>query len=181
MPSELFESVKIARERVAVLIGKGGKTKQKLERLTGTKISVDSATGDVELQGKEEGAENFYNAVNVVKAVGRGFSPENAFLLLDPEYLLDVIKISDVSSGSESAITVKKGRVIGKHGYARERIERETESRIAVHGKTVAVIGKPESIEIARKAIEMLLQGAEHSTIFRFLQRRRIGETKFSI
>lgn len=181
MPSQLFESIKIPRERLGALIGKKGKEKKRLEELTGVKLSIDSETGEVELQGNEANAENFYNAVNVVKAIGRGFSPQNAELLLGEKYLLDVIKISDVVSGSKAAIAIKKGRVIGRRGKVRETIERETDSKISVMGKTIAVIAKPAEMLTTRKAIEMLLQGAEHSTIFKFLQRHRIGGKKFSI
>jgi ribosomal RNA assembly protein len=178
---QLVEIVRIPKERVGALIGSGGETKQKLQQLAGVKISVDSETGEVELQGKAENAENFYNAVNVVKAIGRGFSPQNAMLLLGQDFLLDVIKVSDIVSGGEKTIKTRKGRVIGRHGKAREIIERETDSKIAVFGKTVAIIAKPEEMPVVRKAVEMLLQGAEHSTIFRFLQKKRIEEKKFSI
>ncbi len=181
MPSELVELVKIPKERVGALIGPGGKTKQKLQQLAGVKISVDSETGEVELQGKPESAENFYNAANVVKAIGRGFSPQNALLLLEQDYLLDVIKVSDIVSGGEKTIKTRKGRVIGRHGKAREIIERETDSKIVVLGKTVAIIARPEEMQTARKAVEMLLEGAEHSTIYKLLQRKRSEEKKFSI
>lgn len=181
MPDDLFDSVKIPRERVAVLIGKEGKTKGKIERLTGVKISVDSGSGEVEIEGKEAGAMNFYSTVNIVRAVGRGFSPENAMLLLDEGMLLDVIKVSDIAGGSERAMAVKKGRVIGRQGAARERIEQATDCKIAVQGKTIGIIGSNEGVEVARKAVEMLLQGAEHKKIFRFLERRKLAGEKFSI
>ena len=181
MPSELFETIKIPKERLAVLIGKEGKIKRKLERLASVKINVDSKTGDIEVEGLDTNAENFYNAVNAVKAVGRGFSPENAFLLIGGSHILDIMKVSDITGGSERAMTVKKGRVIGKQGSARERIEKETGTKISVQGKTIAILGESESIETARKAVEMLLQGANHKTIFKFLEREHLQERKFSI
>ncbi|MBN2067342.1 MAG: RNA-processing protein [Candidatus Diapherotrites archaeon] len=180
MPYELFETVKMPKSRVAVLIGSRGKTKRKLEELSSVKIGVDSETGDVEVEGKGN-AENFYSAVNAVKAIGRGFSPENAMLLIGGDCLLEVIKVSDVIGGGQADQKAKKGRVIGRQGTARETIERETGSKISVMGKTISIIAGPESMETTRRAVEMLLRGANHSTIFKFLEKEKAQGRKFSI
>jgi len=181
LPSELFESIRIPKERIGALIGKSGKEKKRLEGLSGVKLEIDSESGEVEVQGHGANAENFYSAVNVVKAIGRGFSPENAMLLIGRDYLLDIIKVSDIVGGSEKALATKRGRVIGRGGKARETIERETNSKISVMGKTIAIIARPDDIEAVRRAVEMLLQGANHSMIYKFLQRRRLEGKKFSI
>ena len=59
----------------------------------------------------------------------------------------------------ENAVTVfhiesdeMKGRIIGKDGRSREQIEHMTDCEISVLGKTVALIGLPEQIKIARNA-----------------------------
>jgi len=38
---------RISAERIGVLIGPEGTTKERLQKATGTRISVDSTTGDV--------------------------------------------------------------------------------------------------------------------------------------
>ena len=38
---------RIPRERIAVLIGKGGETRKSIEEATGAKLHVDSTTGEV--------------------------------------------------------------------------------------------------------------------------------------
>ncbi|HNJ81582.1 MAG TPA: RNA-processing protein, partial [Methanoregulaceae archaeon] len=48
-----------------------------------------------------------------------------------------------------------------------------TECEISVFGKTVAIIGLPEQIKIARSAVDMLLQGLPHEMVFSFLERKR--------
>jgi len=176
----LFETVRIPKERIGVLIGSEGKVKRRLEKLAGVVIEVDSETGDVEIEGKENTA-NFYDAVNAVKAIGRGFSPENAFALLGEEMLLEIIKVSDVVGGSEKAIQTKKARVIGTGGRAREAIENATGAKISVLGKTVAIIGNPESVGLARKGVEMLLSGSTHKKAMDFLNRERKGMEKFTL
>ena len=52
---------------------------------------------------------------------------------------------------------------------------------ISVFGKTVAIIGRPDGIERARKAVEMLLEGANHSTVYRFLDSRALEEHRFEL
>ena len=180
MPSELFETVKIPKERIGVLIGTQGKTKRKLEKLAGIVLEVDSETGTIGIQGKENAA-NFYDSVSVIKAIGRGFSPEAAFALFDENTLLEIIKISDIVGGSEKAIHTKKARIIGTEGRAREAIENATDVKISVFGKTVAIIGDYESVELARKVIEMLLQGAQHKKAMEFLRKEKAGMEKFTI
>ncbi len=180
MLSELFETVKIPKERIGVLIGTEGKTKRKLEKLAGIVLEVDSKTGNIGIQGKENAA-NFYDSVSVVKAIGRGFSPKAAFALFDENTLLEIIKISDIVGGSEKAIHTKKARIIGTEGRAREAIENATGAKISVFGKTIAIIGKYEEVELARKAIEMLLQGAQHKKTMDFLRKEKAGMEKFTI
>jgi len=48
-----------------------------------------------------------------------------------------------------------------------------TGTEISVYGKTVAIIGLPEQVEIARKAVEMLIQGVPHETVYAFLDRKK--------
>jgi len=181
LPSGFFEIVKIPRSRIGALVGKEGETKRRIEKLANVKIGVDSETGDIEINGKPSDALNFYNAASIVKAVGRGFSPEKALLLLDSEFMLDVIKVSDIAGNSENAIKTKKGRVIGRGGMARKAIEKETGANIAVFGKTISVVGNADSVQKARRAIEMLLRGARHSSVEDFLRKRSAEERKFTI
>ena len=44
---------------------------------------------------------------------------------------------------------------------------------MSVYGTTVGLIGQVEAVEVARKAIDMLLRGSEHATVYRFLERSR--------
>ena len=174
------ESIKIPKERIAVLIGSKCVTRNKIENLTKTVLEIDSKSGEVDVEAKEEEL-NFYNALNIIKAIGRGFAPEKAFLLLDSEYFLDVIDLTQEIGKSAKQMEIKKGRIIGKRGKARESIERSTNTFISVYGKTVSIIGKPEEVENARKAIEMLLEGAKHSSVLGFLERKQRESRKFEL
>jgi ribosomal RNA assembly protein len=42
-----------------------------------------------------------------------------------------------------------------------------------VYGKTVSLIGYPEQNAVARKGIDMLLKGAAHGPVYKFLEKNR--------
>lgn len=167
---EFIAELKIPKERVAVLIGVNGVTKRRIEKLTKTKLEVDSKEGDVLVHG-EDGLD-IYETREIIKAIGRGFNPEIALKLLDMDYNLEIIRISDYSNSKNTEIRMK-GRLIGTGGKTRRAIEELTETYISIYGKTISIIGKIESSNAAKRAIIMLLQGAPHSTAYNWLERKR--------
>ncbi|MDO8625628.1 MAG: KH domain-containing protein, partial [Candidatus Diapherotrites archaeon] len=72
------EMVRIPHERVGAVVGKNGASKKQIEKATTTRINVDSDAGEIKIKGNEKNPIGFYNATNIVKAIGRGFSPEKA-------------------------------------------------------------------------------------------------------
>lgn len=167
---EFTYELKIPKERIAVLIGKDGETKQELEEITKTKLNVDSKEGDVTLTGED--SINLYALREVVKAIGRGFNPDIARLLLKQDYVLEVLPLMDYVK-SKNHLERVKGRVIGANGKSRETIEQLTETFICIYGKTISIIGLPEDIVSSKKAIESLLQGSPHSNVYRWLEKNR--------
>ncbi|MBR9690514.1 RNA-processing protein [Candidatus Woesearchaeota archaeon] len=166
---EFAYELKIPKERVAVLIGKDGEIKKKIEEETKSKIDVDSKEGDVEIQG--ENALLLYCARDIVRAIGRGFNPDVAMLLLKQDYSFELISVSDYVG--ENHMVRIKGRVIGKDGKSRKLIEEMAECSLCVYGKTVGIIGTHENIGSAKRAVESLLSGSTHSAVYKFLERRR--------
>lgn len=167
---EFNYDLKIPKDRIAVLIGKEGFVKQELESQTGINIDVDSKEGDVKLKG--ENSLNLYALKEVVLAVGRGFNPDIAQLLLKQDYVLDIIPLLDYVKNKGHLDRIK-GRVIGAKGKSRSTIESLTDTFISVYGKTIAIIGRSENVISAKKAIESLLQGSPHSNVYRFLEKNR--------
>jgi len=164
--------LRIPMERVGVLIGKGGETKREIEERTGVKIEVNSETGEVQIISYEDPAE-VLRAMNIIRAIGRGFSPERAFKLLEDELMsLDIIDLSEYARNRNDLERIK-GRIIGRGGRTREIMEELTGALISVYGKTVAIIGYPEQIQIVRRAIMMLVDGAPHGAVYAYLERMR--------
>ena len=91
------EYLKIPRERVGVLIGKNGITKDEIENLTKTDIDIDSDAGSIAISPTEETEDplSVWKARYIVKAIGRGFNPEVSIKLMDDETLLEIINLPD--------------------------------------------------------------------------------------
>ena len=174
--AQYSNELKIPKERVAILIGKKGEAKKELEERTKTKIIVDSKEGDIFLSGND--ALSLFDVVEVIKAIGRGFNPDIAFLILKQDYVFELINMNDFAKTKNDSVRLK-GRVIGSEGKSRNTIEELTETNISVYGKTIGIIGLQENVASARKAIESLLSGSPHSNVFRFLEKnRRIIKSK---
>lgn len=165
---EFSYTLRIPKERIAVLIGIKGKIKKELEEQTSTRMSVDSTEGEVTIKGKD--SLSLFTLREVVRAIGRGFNPEIAMLLLKQDYLLEVIPLSDYTAEKNHQQRLK-GRVIGSDGRSREVMERLTDTFISVYGKTISIIGLPDHVGTTRRAIDMLLKGSMHSTVFRVLEK----------
>jgi ribosomal RNA assembly protein len=52
-------------------------------------------------------------------------------------------------------------------------MEELTDTNVSVYGHTISIIGNVEQVQVAREAIQMLIEGSLHSTVYRFLHRKR--------
>ncbi len=167
-------SLKIPKNRIGVLIGKNGEVKKEIEEKTGAELDINSKTGLVEIDTREvEDPILSMKIEDVVKAIGRGFNPEKAMEILRDDVNFDLLDIRDWVGKSSNAVRRMRGRVIGKDGRTRELIEELSETYVSVKGNTVGIIGQPMEMKIARRAVVMLLEGAEHATVYKFLEGKR--------
>jgi len=168
------EYLKIPRERVGVLIGKNGITKDEIENLTKTDINIDSDTGSIAISPTEETEDPLavWKSRYIVKAIGRGFNPDISLKLLGDETLLEIINLPDYVGKSKKAIMRQKARIIGKEGRTKDIIIDMTGVDISIYGKTVAIIGDMAQIHIAKEAVEMILNGVRHKTVYAFLEKK---------
>ena len=194
----MFEKlVRIPHARVAVLIGRSGKAKSRIEEACGVSLEIDGQTGVVAVRaggdhgngggddnssgaaagsgaGDAAGAEaaTFYpfKAVEVVTAIGRGFSPDNALTLLDGDNALCVVDLRDFVGKSTSNIERIKGRLIGEGGRARRNVESLTRTRISVYGRTVSIIGPAAALRTAADAVSSISSGSMHGAVYNKLE-----------
>jgi ribosomal RNA assembly protein len=168
------EYVRIPQRRIGVLIGPDGETRKEFEVATGCTLEIDSRTGIVRVVQPERGdALLALQLLAVVRAIGRGFTPETARELLDPETYLEVIDIRDHTGHSRKRLERMRGRVIGRNGKTRRIIEEQSNARVVVQGHTVALIGSLEAVDAAKVALGMLLGGAEHGSVYHYLEGHR--------
>lgn len=165
---------KLNKSRIGVVIGSNGETKKEIEQRLGVSIEIDSKTGDVEIKPNME-SENYdplnqLTAKKIVKAINRGFNPEKAMRLTDMDYELEIFNLIKILGRSDKKLKRIKGRLIGRNGEIRKAIERYAECFVSIYGKTVSIIADYENLQIARKAINMIINGMPHHTVLRFLE-----------
>jgi ribosomal RNA assembly protein len=171
MEENVFQQeMKIPRERIAVLIGKKGEIKRELEKITKCVLVIDSKEGDILIKGEDPIA--MYSLKEIVKAIARGFNPDVALLLLKGDYGFEIVDMDDFARTKNDEVRLK-GRVIGAGGKCRRIVEELSECSISVYGKTVGIIGPMSNLPTARRAVEMLLQGSTHPTVYRWLEKQR--------
>ncbi len=165
--------LKIPKSRVGVLIGKKGEVKKRVEKTAGVKLNIDSKEGEVIID--DTGSDPFMalKARDFVRAVGKGFSPERAWRIFNEDVYFEEIDIKEFVGKRENRIRVLRGRIIGKEGKTRRIIEELSGAFISVSGYTVAIIGDYYQMETAKRAVEMLLRGSKHATIYQFLEKKR--------
>ena len=167
--------VRIPKERIGILIGPEGKVKQYIESKLNVKLDIDGEGNvAIELSEKASDPSMLLKAKDVVTAIGRGFSPDVSFRLIRNENdVFDMIDLRQIFGRSESDITRIKGRVIGADGKTRKLIEELTEANMAVYGHTVGFIGSFEQVDAAHNAAQMIIEGCQHHTVYKYLQRKR--------
>jgi ribosomal RNA assembly protein len=177
--------IKIPQERIGVLIGPEGRDKERIEKIFKVELGIESRTGNVEiiLDQDQKDVSVIFTVSNIIKAIGRGFSPNKAMSLKNEDYTLMIIDLVDYVGTSKNAQSRVKGRVIGRGGKSRILLEELTGCYISIYGDTISIIGPFDAVPTAREAIVMLIDGAFHKTVWNFLYsyRRRLRQERGQI
>ena len=181
-----MRSIRIPQDRVGTIIGTKGETKKMLQNISGIKIEVDTE-GEVLIHDDAETADPLMalKIIDVIKAIGRGFAPDRATRLFDDDEYLEVVDLKEFVGGRNNQLSRIRGRIIGKDGKTRQIIEDLTGVYVTIYGNTVALIGNSVSLPVAKHAVELLLNGSEHATVYHYLEsqrpRLRIAEMGFDL
>ncbi len=166
-----MQHVTVPDDRIGVLIGSGGETMREIEDRAEVRLDIDSKTGAVGIETVGDPVRAMV-APDIVRAIGRGFTPETAMSLLEHDLRrFDLIDL-DARTRNKNDLRRKKGRLIGEDGRTRELMEELSGASVVIKGTTLGVIGQPDEVEAVRRATSMLLDGAPHGAVYSFLERR---------
>ena len=160
----MIDAVRIPKMRMKKLLP----VKGELEELTGVKIEVND-----EVRIESDDAIKVMRAKQMIRAFGRGFDIEAVKDLLDDEYMFEDVNIKEYAGKSRKRLITLRGRVIGTKGRTKRLIEELAGVKIAIYGKTVGIIGKWDRVQLAKQAVDMLLSGSMHNTVYKFLERKK--------
>jgi len=160
----ILEVVLVPQDRVKVI--KDRATREAIKNKLRVKLSFEENSVEIEGEGLD-----LFQAKNIVKAIGRGFSPEKAFRLFNEDESLEIIELSGFN---DKKIKVVKSRLIGRKGKTRRLIEECSGCSVSIYGKTVSLIGNYEQIKIAREAVDMILRGSKLTKVFGMLQKAKL-------
>jgi ribosomal RNA assembly protein len=169
----------IPKDRIGVLVGPKGAVKSTIENKLAVDLKIDSDTGSVDIGVRPNSPDPSaaLRAKDMVLAIGRGFSPPRAFSLFNEDYTFDIVDLHDYFGKNETEIRRVDGRIIGSEGKSRRTLEQLTGTLISVSGHTVSIIGPFDSVSLAKDALEKLIEGRQHGTVYKFLRKKR-GQAK---
>ena len=163
--------IRIPRDRIGALVGKEGKTKSDIEEISGCTLDIDSIDGDIlVIAGENTDPLKVNVTAEVVKAIGRGFSPERALFLYNDGFQLIVISLREFARKGSNRINEIKGRIIGRQGKTRKIVEDITDCFVCVYGDTVSLIGDYISMKYAIQALQMIIEGKKQRTVYTYLE-----------
>lgn len=162
----------LEKDRIPVFIGVAGGKKREIEKKFDCKIDVDSKTGEV-IVDTEDSLTQFVLS-NVIAAINMGHSPDNAIKLEDETFVLDTIDVKSYVK-DHNRLKVVMGRIIGKEGSTRKLIEEITKCSVSVKDHYVSVIGPYENTILVHEALDMLIKGASHKSLYSYLERNKVN------
>lgn len=167
--------IRVPADRVGVIIGPGGETRRMLIERSGIQFDVDSSENEVALHDEVAGADPVMalKLRDIVKAIARGFSPEHAMRLFSDDAYFELLDVHDYVGKNKSRMRQVTARLIGSEGKTRRIIEEQTGCDLAIYGHTVGIIGELDNVAAAKQAVDMLMSGAEHASVYRFLENMR--------
>lgn len=143
----------------------------------GAEIELDEKNLQIVIRpGPTTGVEGILKLRDMARAVALGFDPEQALSLENEEYSLAVLDLKEWTDKPNHLRRIK-GRIIGEGGRAKATIQQLAEVSIVVGDTYVAILGKAEDVEIAKRAVEMLIEGRKHATVYKFIQAAKRART----
>ncbi len=134
------------------------------------KIEINLESPEVRSLQQNDDAYRIFIARRIIDAINYGFHPSKAIKIIHPNVHLEVIDLEDKIGTSVKKLTRYKGRLIGEKGKMRQNLEYYSSVYMSIFRKYLALIGTPDKLIIAKKAISMILKGCPHKAVISYLQ-----------
>jgi KH domain-containing protein len=143
------------------------KFNRKLEKALDVKVMVK--INEISIDGSPE---NEFLAEKVIDALNFGFPLDIALLIKKEDYLLETISIKKYTHRKD--LETIRARIIGREGGTLRTLHDLTECYFEIKNNEVGIIGLPEYIENAQKAVISLIQGSKQANVYSFLEKHHI-------
>jgi len=147
-------------------IGKVISNKKKLE--SELKIKITNKGKNIFISGKPE---NEFIGLEVMEALDLGFSAERALLLKNPDILLQIINIKNITK--KHNLEAIRARIIGTNGRTLKTVNNLTNCFISLKDNQIGIIGDNEYIEEAVQAMTSLVRGSKQGHVYGRLEREK--------
>lgn len=147
-----------------------------IEEEFGVRLIIDSDKGEVTIvPGDNTNFDQLMKAKNIIEAISYGFDYNDAQNLRSDDYTLEIIDLRDyVDKDKANHVNRVKARIIGgEDGRAKRVLQELTDTNIVIGDKYIAILGFYENVKIAREALEMLIRGRQHATVYKWIQNWR--------
>ena len=154
---------KIISPKIARII----KNKKKLEKILNLKIT--NRGKEVMIDGKSE---NEYFGQKVIDALNFGFPFSAAISIKTEGKDLDFMNIKEHTKKHD--LERIRARIIGKAGRGLKTLSNLTNCALELNENKIGIIGDPEHVKHATEAIILMINGAKHGNVYKFLEKNRI-------
>ncbi len=168
--------IKFPGKRLPALGKDDGRVLHEIEQRAGVKIAVveTGAEANLDVEPTQEGeGGGAWVAEQVLKAIGLGFEPKQAYLLFNDDYYIEVIDLELFFNRDAKLIERYKARVIGEDGRAKKVLQELSGAWMSVWENQIAILGQYDELRECRDAVKKLLEGATHAGVYAFLEKRK--------
>jgi KH domain-containing protein len=130
------------------------------------KVKINLSGDKIVVSGNET---DEYFAEIVLRALDFPFLVQDALLLLDENYVFEVINIKDITKRKD--LSIVKARIIGTKGKTLKVLCDLSNCFIELKDNQIAIIGKYEDIKFARQAVISIIQGSKQGNVYAYLEK----------
>jgi ribosomal RNA assembly protein len=112
-----------------------------------------------------------YFSEKVIDAINSGFEIEDALLLIDEDYMIEILNIKEFTKRTD--LERIRGRIIGTQRRTLNTLEQLTGCLFQLKENEVIILGPVDRIQQAQESVISLIQGSKQSNVYAHLEKNR--------